>query len=80
MCLGPDYTETSKPDVRHTWRDVFSSIGSTTSLEKVRLAGEFGNKIRQDDIWDFDQGNLATVVAEWIIRGGECPITVNCSG
>jgi hypothetical protein len=80
MYLGPDYTETSKPDVRHTWRDVFSSIGSTTSLDKVRLAGEFGNKILQNDIWDFDQGNLATVVAEWIIQGGECPITVNYSG
>ena len=80
MCLGPDYTEISKPDVRHTWRYVFSRIGSTTSLDKVRLAGEFGNKIRQHDIWDFDQGNLATIVAEWIIRGGECPITVKRSG
>jgi hypothetical protein len=80
MFLGPDYTEIGESAVRHTWRDVFSSIGSTTSLKKVRLAGEFGNKICPDDIWDFDQGNLATVVAEWIIQGGECPITVNCSG
>jgi hypothetical protein len=80
MCLGPDYTQISDPAVRHTWRDVFSRIESSTSLEKVRLAGEFRNKSHKDDIWDFDQGNLATVVVEWIIQGGECPITDSCSG
>ena len=79
MCLGPDYTEISEPAVRQTWRDVFSSIGSTTSLEKVRLAGKFHNNHHEDDVWDLDQGNLATVVADWIIQGGECPITDSCS-
>lgn len=80
MCLGPDYTEMSEPAVRHTWRDVFRGIGSTTSLDKVWLAGRFGNKSHEEDIWNFDQGNLAAVVAEWIIQGGECPITNNCKG
>ncbi|KAJ4983911.1 hypothetical protein SVAN01_10597 [Stagonosporopsis vannaccii] len=69
-----DDTEDTGPTEKHTWREILSVIGASTSLANVNLSGHMRNIQHEDDVWDFDDGEFAHAVANWIISGGKCPL------
>jgi hypothetical protein len=66
--------EGSASSTEYSWRELFKIIGSTTSLENMKLTGEFRDTSTRNEVWDFDNKDLARAMATWMIDGGDCPL------
>lgn len=69
-----DDLEWCRFDAHGTWREIFCTIGTITKLERVVLSGVFRHENHEDDVWDFDDIDLAGRVSDCIIYGKECPM------
>ena len=66
--------EGSASSTEYSWRELFKNIGSITDLENIKLTGEFRDTSTRNDVWDFDNKDLAMAMATWMIDGGDCPL------